>query len=201
MRWVLIIEQLFFLDSRPTVSSNLELQLRPDAIEEEDSDGDNPPAWVDSDDERIAVSLASNSRLRKLRRTEAEDVVSGKEYTRRLREQYERLYPIPEWASREQLSKKRRRISEADGSSERDNSADEISMDDDSESLSAQPLAQLLQNASPLNLTSASNAPSTAKLRPELIDIQRSKDVGGSQPVSFYFLKFKLDAKLVNSPL
>lgn len=184
------------------MSSRLELHLRPDAVEEEDSDRDNPPAWVDSDDERIAVSLASNPRLRKLRRTEAEDVVSGKEYTRRLREQYERLYPAPGWASQEQRSKKRRRISEADSSSERDDSVDEMSMDDDSESLSAQPLARLLQNASPLSLTSTTNASSSAKLRPELIDIQRSKDVGGTQPVSFYApSKIILHNKMINSPL
>jgi U3 small nucleolar RNA-associated protein 18 len=56
--------------------------------DEEDSHGvSNMPAWHDSDDERIQVSLASNNRLRKLRRTEDEDVINGKEYSRRLRQQ------------------------------------------------------------------------------------------------------------------
>jgi U3 small nucleolar RNA-associated protein 18 len=51
----------------------------------------NAPAWHDSDDERLLVSLASNNRLRKLRRSEDEDVINGREYARRLRQQYEFL--------------------------------------------------------------------------------------------------------------
>jgi U3 small nucleolar RNA-associated protein 18 len=44
------------------------------------------------------ISLTSTDRLRKLRKSEEEDTVSGKVYTRRLRQQFERIYPIPEWA-------------------------------------------------------------------------------------------------------
>lgn len=47
-----------------------------------------PPAWEDSDDERMMVSLMSVPRLRKLRTFEGEDVINGKEYTGRLRRQY-----------------------------------------------------------------------------------------------------------------
>jgi len=47
----------------------------------------NAPVWEDSDDERMMVSLASNPRLRKLRITESEDLVNGKEYMERLRRQ------------------------------------------------------------------------------------------------------------------
>jgi U3 small nucleolar RNA-associated protein 18 len=49
--------------------------------------GGDAPAWSDSDDERISVSLAARPQLRKLRRTAAEDVITGKEYSRRLRKQ------------------------------------------------------------------------------------------------------------------
>ncbi|KJZ78407.1 hypothetical protein HIM_02445 [Hirsutella minnesotensis 3608] len=45
------------------------------------------PAWEDSDDDRLAVSLAGATRLRKLRITEAEDVVSGTEYCRGRRQE------------------------------------------------------------------------------------------------------------------
>ena len=72
---------LFFTD----VGASTELQPVPATEEEEEEEG---AAWQDSDDERMVVSLASVPRLRKLRRTEAEDVISGKDYVRRLRKQY-----------------------------------------------------------------------------------------------------------------
>lgn len=52
-------------------------------------DNFNVPAWEDSDDERLTISLASYGQRRKLRDTEIDDVVSGTEYSRRLRRQYE----------------------------------------------------------------------------------------------------------------
>jgi U3 small nucleolar RNA-associated protein 18 len=72
---------LFFTD----VGASTELKPVPATEEEEEDEG---AAWQDSDDERMVVSLASVPRLRKLRRTEAEDVISGKDYVRRLRKQY-----------------------------------------------------------------------------------------------------------------
>jgi U3 small nucleolar RNA-associated protein 18 len=57
------------------------------------------PAWVDPDDLDVQVSLVSNKRLRKLRDTAAEDEIGGRDYERRLRRQFERLNPAPQWAS------------------------------------------------------------------------------------------------------
>ena len=57
------------------------------------------PAWVDPDDLDVQVSLASDKRLRKLRDTAAEDEIGGRDYERRLRRQFEKLNPIPQWAS------------------------------------------------------------------------------------------------------
>ena len=57
---------------------------------DEDDDtlrGHEPAAWEDSDDERLTVSLAGDARLRKLRVSAAEDLVDGREYTKRLRRQ------------------------------------------------------------------------------------------------------------------
>lgn len=84
---------------------------------------DHPPAapaaapaqpeavWTDADDERIMVPLAGAGarapdgslrgvkKLRKLRTSPDEQVISGAEYQRRLRKQYERMHPRPAWAS------------------------------------------------------------------------------------------------------
>ena len=165
--------------------------IAPDLTKEESIETGDPPAWIDSDDERITVSLASNPRLRKLRRTEDEDLVNGKEYTKRLRDQFERLYPVPEWAdpsaSKELASrrKRRHRLTRSDSQSEQDSSADEMLIDSDS--LSAQPLAKLLKDSSSFTQPLLPQSNTRQKLRPENIDIQRAKDVTGVQPVKSYF--------------
>lgn len=129
------------------------------------------PAWEDSDDERLTVSLATASRLRKLRLTDGEDLVSGAEYARRLRQQYLRLNPLPAWADPERRQAKRRRRSSAASESGSD-SGDE-SMDDDDEP-SALPLEDFLRD---VNLMAGAGAGRKRKLRPEVIDIQRTRDI------------------------
>ena len=143
---------------------------------------EDAPAWIDSEDERIVVSLVSDTRLRKLRRREGEDLIDGTEYTKRLQDHFERLYPRPEWAkiSEHIHRKKRRRTSGSESSGDCEDS-DTISVDLDN--LSSQPLSKLLQSSN--SLTQTPNKNSTArKLRPDNLDIQRSKDVGGVQPVN-----------------
>ncbi|MCJ1395192.1 hypothetical protein MMC18_008075 [Xylographa bjoerkii] len=185
---------LFFIDSGPSINPNQDLIIAPQTEDTEgETDGAEPPAWIDSDDERITVSLASNPRLRKLRISETEDVVNGKEYTRRLRQQFERLYPVPEWAnpsaSRKTSSRrKRRKLFNAASSSSESNSDDEMSIDSDA--LSAQPLAKLLQSTAPLTQTSLTSSSTRKKLRPEVIDIQRTKDVSSVQPSAITSLSF-----------
>jgi U3 small nucleolar RNA-associated protein 18 len=79
--------------------------------EDEDGEGDHlrgGAAWYDSDDETVSVSLTGTSRLRKLRKTEEEESVNGKIYTHRLRQQFERIYPVPDWANPQHHPKKRR---------------------------------------------------------------------------------------------
>ena len=150
------------------------------------TDAGDQAVWVDSDDERIVVSLASNPRLRKLRIAESEDLINGKEYTKRLRRQFERLYPVPDWVNASSVargaSKKRRRQSNRHDSSD-DGSADDMSVDSDD--LTVQPLAALLQNTTDF-LRAPSSSLTRRKLRPEIIDIQRTKDVGLAQPVSLW---------------
>lgn len=54
----------------------------------------NGPAWVDPSDANVQVSLAKDKRLRKLRDGPEDDVVSGKQYESKLREQYVAWCPI-----------------------------------------------------------------------------------------------------------
>ncbi|KAJ3053377.1 U3 snoRNP protein [Rhizophlyctis rosea] len=56
-----------------------------------------PPAWEDEDD--IAVNIANTRRLRKLRKDYAEEILTGRDYEERLRAQFEKLHPTPEWAN------------------------------------------------------------------------------------------------------
>ena len=65
-------------------------------------------AWQDSDDEDIEVTVASKSMLRKLRETEDEVVLTGKEYEQRLRNQHNKLNPRATWASTDKEKNKKK---------------------------------------------------------------------------------------------
>ncbi|KAF4624737.1 hypothetical protein G7Y89_g13433 [Cudoniella acicularis] len=173
---------LFFLDSE---SSAIEQGALISRESQDYAKAGNAPAWEDSDDDRLTISLAGNSRLRKLRVNEDEDLVSGREYTMRLQRQFERLYPVPEWAKPSGRPAKRRRRSSAASNSSL--ASDEMDMDDDD--LSTLPLARLLQDASSLSKTPiATNK--RPKLRPEVLDIQRSRDIPLVQPSAISSLSF-----------
>ncbi|KAI1208879.1 WD40 repeat-like protein [Annulohypoxylon truncatum] len=153
-------------------SGDKELMATP-ALKSQESAGKEKPAWEDSDDERLAISLADATQLRKLRISEAEDVISGTEYTIRLRQQYLRLNPLPAWAreTEERPTKRRRRSSAVANDS--DISEDEADDEGDAEE-SALPLDKFLRDASSLKETKTQKS---KKLRPEVIDIQRSRDI------------------------
>lgn len=131
------------------------------------------PAWVDSDDERLAVSLAGVKQLRKLRESEADDLVNGTEYTKRLRQHYLRLNPLPSWAKDSSERKTKRRRSSAASSGSGSSSGSELS--DDEEDISALPLERFLRDAGALQGEGARRK--KRKFRPEVIDIQRTRDI------------------------
>ncbi|KAE8350239.1 WD40-repeat-containing domain protein [Aspergillus coremiiformis] len=173
---------LFFLDSGAgLVSTDLaESPETPSEAENDEGVEETLAVWHDSDDERLTVSLASQQRLRKLRIAESEDVISGNEYIRRLRLHYQQLHPTPEWAVPEQQK----------GSGDSDSEhADNMDLDDE-EQTSAQPLAKLLQGAADLTKLEDTRTGGRRKLRQEVIDIQRLKDVGSDQPSSVDSLSF-----------
>lgn len=184
---------LFFTDVGPTPGSQALVPAAADDSEEEDDEaGRSAAAWQDSDDERMVVSLASVPRLRKLRRTEAEDVISGKDYVRRLRKHFEMLNPTPDWARdalQKPARKKRRTTQDGDASDEDISSGDDMDIDDGE--LSTDPLSRLLQDASGLvRRSETSTGSKKRKLRPEVLDIQRTKDISGVQPSAITSLSF-----------
>jgi len=164
---------LFVLDTAKHAGENV-LASAQEATQEGDQAQEDTPVWVDSDDERLTVSLAGVSRLRKLRKTEADDVVNGTEYSRRLRQQYLRLYPLPDWvkdatAARKSVKARKRRSSASQETSS--GSSDESDEEDVDSTL---PLDVFLRDANSFNSNASRKR---RKLRPETIDIQRSRDV------------------------
>ncbi|KUI56536.1 hypothetical protein VP1G_03925 [Cytospora mali] len=135
-------------------------------------------AWEDSDDDRLTVSLAGVKQLRKLRKSEADDIVSGTEYTRRLRQQYLRLNPLPSWAkeatSSDKKAKRRRRSSAASSGSDSASGSD-LSGGEDDDDMTALPLERFLRDVSAINGDGGRRK--KRKLRPEVIDIQRTRDI------------------------
>jgi U3 small nucleolar RNA-associated protein 18 len=107
-------------------------------------------------------------------------MVNGKEYSRRLRKQYERLYPTPEWAQHAtgKANKKRRRTMDENESGE--GSASDMDMDD--EDVSSEPLARLLRDADIMS-RNARGPTKRRKLQAGTVDIQRLKDVMKAGPV------------------
>ncbi|KAK2050250.1 U3 small nucleolar RNA-associated protein [Colletotrichum somersetense] len=172
---------LFFLDTGvPTAKSSQTGK----AAKQEPAAAEDAPAWEDSDDERLTVSLATATRLRKLRLTEAEDVVSGAEYSRRLRIQFLRLNPLPKWAQEpEGRPAKRRRRSSAAAS---DSSVSSDQEDSDTE-LSAAPLEKFLRDVYRL---AGRDAAGKNRLRPEVIDIQRTREIPDTHKAAVNNLSF-----------
>jgi U3 small nucleolar RNA-associated protein 18 len=170
-------QDLFFFDAGPTAAPAGSLVVTKSEQSEDDED---KPAWEDSDDERLVVSLASVPQLRKLRETAVDDMVNGKEYARRLRKQYERLYPAPDWAIHATGKAKRKRRYTMDDAASDEGSASDMDIDD--EDLSTQPLAKLLKDADLLSRTSRRTF-KRRKLQAGTVDIQRLKDVCKAGPV------------------
>ncbi|KAF9970422.1 U3 small nucleolar RNA-associated protein 18 [Actinomortierella ambigua] len=138
---------LFFMDTGPTPT------FHPSDSEDEDDIGrksvssdeesedvklteiyGGKPAWVDEDDKNLVVSLKAVNRLKKLRKTEEEDVVSGVDYEQRLRRQFEKIYPVPSWA---QPEGKRKRGRGALGHTSDSEYSDEESEEEDNSILSS----------------------------------------------------------------
>lgn len=121
----------------------------------------------------MSISLASSDRLRKLRATEDDDLVDGNEYSARLRSQFQRLYPAPDWA----IPSSRRQNNDSDNS-DTVSSGDDIEAEDDKErKLSANPLKKILQSSERYTEKTASTL-----LPASILDISRLRDANQQAP-------------------
>ncbi|EPS44084.1 hypothetical protein H072_1955 [Dactylellina haptotyla CBS 200.50] len=180
------------VDSGSTKPTDLVPATSTDLVKVDGSDSESEtgkPAWEDSDDERLTISLSTNPRLRKLRTTELDDVITGTEYTKRLRIQYERINPIPDWSlpqkDSERPKKSRRTLRQSQSPEASSDEEDEV-MDIDLPTNNS--LATLLQSSSTYTKRSK-----VGKLPPETLDISRLRDANylapshsGIQSLSFH---------------
>ncbi|KAJ2338906.1 U3 snoRNP protein [Coemansia sp. RSA 2673] len=100
-------DSLFFVDTeRDEDMANSESDSSADgsdsgeesAAEEEEGTGPKA-AWVDDDTKDAQVALKAQSRSRKLRETQSDNVVSGDVYEERLRQQFQKIHAVPKWAA------------------------------------------------------------------------------------------------------
>ncbi|CDR40192.1 CYFA0S04e05578g1_1 [Cyberlindnera fabianii] len=155
-------DQLFFVDDGEDEAEPMDLDEEESEDESED-ESEESDAWNDSEDEHMSISLLQTDRLKKLRKTEQDDTISGRQYISRLRSQFEKIYPRPQWA-------------DAETSDSEDNSSDEdndIESEDEgtTESGDIRALAKILKSA-----TSFRNTKVSKLLPPTKLDITRVKD-------------------------
>lgn len=161
-------DELFFIDKGEENSgSEADSGADDESMHGSDSDGDEPQVWHDSDDSDVDVDLMATSRTKKLRKSQSEALVSGRDYERRLRSHFEKLYPRPKWACTKQPGRH--------GSSELESDEDFDLGEDEEASIagvSANPLKDVLsQTTSYLSKTKSKLLPTSD------LDIQRLADV------------------------
>ena len=172
-------DELFFVDEGPSGTDVIPARVSGGEEGEVEEEDDDLPAWQDSDDEMLTISLANRGLLRKLRDTESEDLISGKEYSARLRRQFERIYPVPEWAAAGGGSDRRRRKRVGLDGSSSDEEMGGVEEGGDEEAVRSAPSLEEILRSTTTNWTR--KVP--GRLRPEKLTIVRLADgnrIGGS---------------------
>uniref|UniRef100_A0A9I9DMF3 U3 small nucleolar RNA-associated protein 18 homolog n=1 Tax=Cucumis melo TaxID=3656 RepID=A0A9I9DMF3_CUCME len=127
------------------------------------------PVWVDEEEEKATVNITNVSRLRKLRKEEDENSISGSVYVSRLRAQHAKLNPGTEWA-------------QLDAQSRGDSDDDDILSDDEN----AVALAGGYDNVDSIDdiLRTSENlvVKSGGKLMPGLLGYSRLVDANAEEP-------------------
>ncbi|KAJ2080952.1 U3 snoRNP protein [Coemansia sp. RSA 988] len=99
---------LFFMDNeRGKQFHSFESSAEDSDVDVEDGNNMSPSkedvqskaAWSDDDMQNATVALKDKVRTRKLREEEGENVISGDVYEQRLRQQFEKINPVPKWAA------------------------------------------------------------------------------------------------------
>ncbi|KAJ1824344.1 U3 snoRNP protein [Coemansia sp. RSA 2671] len=75
-----------------------------EVLEQEGESTGPKAAWVDDDMQSAQVALKAQSRSRKLRETQSDNLVSGDIYEERLRQQFQKIHAVPQWAADAQAS-------------------------------------------------------------------------------------------------
>ncbi|KAK4801415.1 hypothetical protein SAY86_021902 [Trapa natans] len=112
---------LFFVDrSAGNIPSIYEEDGELPLDEEEGIETHRKPVWVDKEEEKANINIAKVNRLRKLRKEEEENTISGSEYVSRLRAQHVKLNPGTEWAQRDSVNREDGYYSDESSESEQD---------------------------------------------------------------------------------
>ncbi|EGV64531.1 U3 snoRNP protein [Yamadazyma tenuis] len=114
-------DDMFFIDDGENsngVEGTVDMELDDSDDNESESEEDEEHAWSDSEDEKVSISLVASDKLKKLRKSTTDDYVNGKAYIKRLRTQFERIYPRPNWV--EQIEE------EQNGGEEGNEASDEL---------------------------------------------------------------------------
>jgi hypothetical protein len=95
------LEDLFVIDTKGT-AQDAESEEETHASESQSNNfqnasGEDAPAWIDESDVNVKIDLTSSTRLRKLRRSDNETVITGDEYVKRLKTVYENLNYSQKW--------------------------------------------------------------------------------------------------------
>lgn len=132
--------------------------------ESDEEESDDSDAWVDEEDNQVSISLLQSDKLKKLRKKETDTSISGRKYILRLRSQFEKIYPRPQWADTED--------SEEEEDEELDDAEEEGS--DDTIEGDVRALAKILQKTTKITANTSRLIPQTK------LDIVRVRDVNHS---------------------
>lgn len=160
-------DQLFMVDSDGSEAGS-EAEMDVDESSESDWSSSDSDAWHDSEEEKLQVSVMSASRLRKLRKDESEDKLGGTQYIARLRAQFERIYPRPEWADEYETQEM------SDSDSEYDAVGEKAT---ENVAVSSNPLLEYLRSNQTYQLSDKHRL-----LMPDRIDIARLTDANIKKP-------------------
>ncbi|KAL7312021.1 U3 snoRNP protein [Mucor circinelloides] len=195
-------EEAFFFDSGPVTftmdaptlgadGSDSEIDYEAEQENEEDDEendsddsddsanNDSNAAWEDEDDKRLKISLTATNITKKLRNDEEEDVIDGAEYTRRLRKQFNKIYPKPDWARlpSEIKAEQRKRKASSNSSDEEDDD----DMDRDEDELDDKTRLDLLKST--MGILERRTGKNT--ISPRRLDILRVKNANRAVPRSY----------------
>lgn len=166
-------DQLFFVDEGENDGDQMDVDNEDDDDEEDEDDvtsSEESDAWKDSEDEEISISLLQSDKMKKLRKKETDSTISGKAYISRLRSQFEKIYPRPQWADA---------TFEKDDDEDNEGSGDEEIQSDDekTEQGDVKALAKILQKTHNFQ-----NNKNSKLLPPTKLDITRLKDANQKHP-------------------